>query len=190
MNKIKKIGLIVEDNSDYESFRIIINRIVNNKKLSFAKFVGSGCGKIKRKAQAYCRILEKRGCDLLILVHDLDRNNYDELERDLKSKFITLKPHFICIPKEEIEAWFLSDPDAIKKCLNLKRKPLIKGNPENISSPKEYLLNQVKSCSNNEKIYLHTKHNEQLSREVSIDLIKNQCNSFEKFYNFICSQKF
>lgn len=190
MSKIKKIGIIVEDESDFESFRNLIRRITNKDRLSFAKHIGNGCGKIRRKAQDYCRNLENRGCDLLLLVHDLDKNNLVELEQDLSKKFKSSKPHFICIPTEELEAWFLSDPEGIKEALNLKRKPNVKGQPETISSPKEYLGHQIKSCSDNEKIYLNTKHNALLSSKVSIALIKQKCVSFDKFHTFILDKKY
>ncbi len=48
--KIKAIGLIVEDNSDFKSFKIIISRILKRDNLTFKKQIGNGCGKMRRKA--------------------------------------------------------------------------------------------------------------------------------------------
>jgi len=83
--KIKAIGLIVEDNSDFDSLKIIISRVVEKSNLTFKKAIGNGCGKMKRKAISYANSLSQKGCDLIILVHDLDRNNLATLQKELDS---------------------------------------------------------------------------------------------------------
>lgn len=192
MTKITKIGIIAEDESDFEATKIIVKRIIDNDKIGFKPRISNGCGKLKRKAYDYAVDLHKRGCNLLLLFHDLDRNNLTQLEKDLQEKLNgnPFENYFVCIPIEELEAWYLSDPESIKKTLNLKRKPKIKGKPEAIKSPKEYLGELIYSCSDKEKIYLNTKHNQMLSENVSIELMKTNCKSFEKLYNFINKQTF
>ncbi len=192
MTKIKRIGIIAEDNSDYDALKIIVKRIINNDKIGFKSRTSNGCGKLKRKAFDYAVDLSNRGCDLLLLFHDLDRNNLVELQKELQEKLHKnpISNYFICIPIEEIEAWFLSDPECIRNTLNLKKTPKIKAKPETIASPKEYLESLVSSCSDKEKIYLNTKHNSLLSANVSIDLIRQECNSFEKLFDFIKQQKY
>lgn len=81
MNKIKQIGIIAEDNSDVEVIKILIKRILNRNDFGFKKMVGNGCGKLRRKAYDYALNLKNKGCDMLILFHDLDRNNYKTLYR-------------------------------------------------------------------------------------------------------------
>jgi hypothetical protein len=192
MSKIKRIGIIAEDESDYEASRTIVKRIIKNDKIGFRPRTSNGCGRLKRKAFDYAVDLNSRGCDLLLLFHDLDRNNLAELEKELEEKLAKnpISSYFICIPIEEIEAWFLSDPECIKNTLNLKRIPKIKAQPETILSPKEYLCSLVSSYSDREKIYLNTKHNALLSENISIDLMKEKCKSFKKLYDFIMTQKF
>jgi hypothetical protein len=192
MNKVKCIGIIAEDNSDFESSKILIKRIIKKENIRFKKAIGNGCGKIRRKANDYSSDLQKRGCNLLILLHDLDRFNLLDLKKELEEKLETapIDNYFVCIPIEELEAWFLSDPNGIKHALNLKRAPNIKGLPEHILSPKEKLEELVSICSNKEKIYLNTKHNELIASKISIDKAKEKCISFKQFHDFLLKQKY
>ncbi len=192
MSRIKSIGIIAEDDSDFESTKIIIRRIIGIDKMPFKKAIGNGCGKVRRKALDYANNLQKKGCDLIILIHDLDRHDVTSLREDLEGKLksASVFNRFICIPTEEIEAWFLSDPHGIKDALNLKRIPNISGKPETISSPKEKLGECVYLCSNKEKIYLNTKHNEILSKTISINLMRQKCPSFDLLYSFISEHKY
>jgi len=187
MSKITRIGIIAEDESDFEATKVIVKRIIKTDKIGFKPRTSNGCGKLKRKAFDYAVDLHRRGCDLLILFHDLDRNVLVQLEKELQEKLNgnPFENYFVCIPIEELEAWYLSDPESIKKTFNLKRKPKIKAKPETIKSPKEYLGELIYSCSDKEKIYLNTKHNQMLSENVSIQLMRTNCKSFEKLYDFI-----
>jgi hypothetical protein len=186
MRKIKTIGIIAEDNSDFATARKLILRITN-RRLKFKKQIGDGSGKLKRKADDYCTVLHARGCDAVILLHDLDRNQLQGLKAELEQKILNspVKIKFVCIPVEEIEAWIISDPLAIKQALNLRRLPKFSGKPESVTSPKEKLQNEIKRCANNSFTYITTVHNEKIAEHLSIDAAKTKCPSFALFYNFI-----
>ncbi|WP_223815898.1 DUF4276 family protein [Adhaeribacter rhizoryzae] len=190
--KVTSIGLIVEDNSDFDSFKTIIRRILNKDNLSFKKAIGNGCGKLKRKASSYASTLSQRGCEMVILVHDLDRNNLASLETELK-KLMEDSPapyNFVCIPIEEIEGWFLSDTLTIKEAFNLLNEPRLSGNPELIKSPKEKLAEIIYLGSNKSKRYLNTKHNLILSEKVRIEEMKSKCPSFRLFCDFLLQYEY
>jgi len=68
------VGIIAEDDSDIDSARVLIHRISGNNKIGIRKFIGKGCGKIKRKCHAWANQLNMKGCSTLILIHDLDTN--------------------------------------------------------------------------------------------------------------------
>lgn len=188
---IKSIGIIVEDTTDYEAAKILIQRVTGKDNLTFKKAVSNGCGKLRRKALDYTNDLTKRGCQMVIIIHDRDKNGHDELMSELSKivKPTTAKIKYICIPIEEMEAWFISDPQSIKESFNLKRLPKFKGNPETISSPKEVLAEQVYLCSDKSTIFL-TKHNQKLAGVVSIDKAKEKCKSFSSLVEFLEKQTY
>ncbi len=181
-----KVGIIAEDDSDVESAKILIRRIADKDKITFKKFVGQGCGRIKRKCHSWALNLHLKGCRYLILIHDLDRNELKKLKSDLEDAVSPspITPYLICIPVEEMEAWWLSDPAAIKNALNLKNIPKIIGNPQDIQSPKEHIGKLVNQYSEKTKVFLNTEHNPVIAEHL--DLIKaRQCNSFIPFFDFV-----
>lgn len=181
------VGIIAEDDSDFISARVLIRRIAGNDNIAIHKFIGKGCGKIKRKCNAWAKELSRKGCKTLVLIHDSDGNRLDDLRRKLANALepSPIKKRLICIPVQEFEAWLLSDPEAIKKGLNLRKNPVVKGLPERIDSPKEHLGLLIQRASNGEKIYLNTKHNVKIAEVLSIDRAKRFCPSFIPFYEFI-----
>ncbi len=190
MSKVKCIGIIAEDLSDFESTKIIIRRITTKQNIAFKQSIAGGCAKLRRKAGDYALNLKSRGCDILILVHDRDRSDLKSLRLELSSilKANPFPKYLICIPTEEIEAWFLSDPSGIKRALNLKKLPKTKGLPENILSQK--LRDLVFLCSNKEKRYLNTTHNSIIAAHVSLDVLKTRCPSFKELYDFVVAQQY
>jgi hypothetical protein len=184
------VGVIAEDDCDVDSIRVLIHRIAKNKGIKINKFVGKGCGKLRRKCNAWARILSQKKCSVLILVHDLDANNLKDLRKRIQDSLdpCPIAKHLICIPVQEIEAWLLSDADAIKESMNLSKRPKVDGPPENIDSPKEYLEKLVYKTSGGEKIYLNTKHNAKIAEIVSIDKANKLCPSFQPFYEFVRNQ--
>ncbi len=192
MTRVRRIGLIVEDESDYLSIRTLVKRITNQERLGFRKIVGHGCGRISNKCLSWSQNLYYRGCDTLILVHDLDKKNIAELKEELELKLhqskITNK--LVCIPVEELEAWLLSDPEVLLKLFRLERLPKIGNNPESITSPKEKLRDYIRNCSGKKSTYLNTKHNELIARHISIDAIYEKCQSFVSFHDFLAKQKY
>src|SRR5579872_6564106 len=110
------VGLIAEDRSDIEVIKTLIEKIVPNRKPSYSQRSGGGCGRVMRKATSWAEDLYRVGCNLLIIFHDLDRKNFKELESSLKSKIkdCLIKYKVVVIPIEEIEAWLLTDSEAIE----------------------------------------------------------------------------
>ncbi|MDB5162718.1 MAG: hypothetical protein JWN28_325 [Candidatus Saccharibacteria bacterium] len=183
---IGHIGIISEDSTDFETIRILISKIVDTDGIGFKSKVGNGCAKIRSKCVAWAQDLKNRKCDILIVVHDLDRNDHKKLKAELTSKLSlsAIRNNLVCIPVEEIEAWLIADPIGIKTSLGLKRIPRFSGNPETITSPKEKLREAIFQCSGKE-IFYQTSINPRIAGSIDISLVYNKCPSFKEFYDYI-----
>jgi hypothetical protein len=183
----KTIGVIAEDDSDVESVKVLVHRIANNPNIGIKKSVGKGCGKIKRKCFGWSGDLKRRGCSLLILIHDRDTNNLNDLKTKIHNALnpCPIRIFLICIPIQELEAWLLSDPKGIQTALHMKKPPKVKGLPETINSPKERLGELIRIASQGEIEYINTEHNPKIAEKISINLVKEKCPSFKPFYDFV-----
>ncbi|MGO9287385.1 MAG: DUF4276 family protein [Polyangia bacterium] len=102
--------------------------------------------------------------------------------------FVHVDPeHLLCIPIEEIEAWLLSDPEAIATAIGLANPPKVPQNTETIPSPKEFLQRLVRRASNGERIYVHTQHNEKVAEYLHFGRVR-RCSSFVPFYDFVAGR--
>lgn len=181
------IGIIGEDITDVTSFKLLTKRISGRSDLKFKPRYGNGCGALMRKCGVWANLLFSEGCNLLIVVHDSDKNNPSEIHDKLsaKLKLTAFTNHIIVVPTQEIEAWLLSDPAAIKKAMKLDSLPRIRSNIETINDPKEYLEEIVSRFSGNRRIYNHASDNDKISSIISIEEIRRKCPSFSIFYDFI-----
>lgn len=181
------IGIIAEDDSDVECIKHIVLRNHPGRKIGFKKFVGHGCGKISRKANAWAEIFKKQGCNAIILIHDLDRNEKEVLYKKICKAFLPspIKKYCICIPIEELEAWLLSDENAFKAIFNIKSILRLPQHPESIKSPKEYISKIVRSATENKVDYLNTKHNEKLAKIIDLNKIESKCPAYNELKTFI-----
>lgn len=187
MNKAisKRIGLIVEAQSDFETVKEIIAKISTKTKIVLKKALGKGCGKIRVKCRRMAIDLDNKGCEGLIIIHDLDDN--DELE--LRKRILySINPnpigdYAIVIPIKAIEAWLLSDMKAIMNVFNYKKGKIKEiPNTEKIDKPKTYLTNLVNKRM--KKRYLNTAHNSKIAKKMDLNKIM-KCKSFHPLLDYI-----
>jgi hypothetical protein len=116
---------------------------------------------------------------LLILVHDSDSADPRELAQELSTALRTcpIDPHVVVIPIREIEAWLLSDPNAIRDGLNLRSTPSRIANPETILDPKRKLREIIQSKSQGRKVYINTIHNARIAEHLALAQLR-ACRSF------------
>jgi uncharacterized protein DUF4276 len=181
-----KVGVIAEDDSDVDVLKILAQKISGTQNFKVKKFVGNGCGKLKSKCLLWAKNLKLQGCKMVVLMHDLDNKDIDKLKGELKKAFspCPIKDSLIVIPIQEIEAWLLSDEDAIYAALNLKHKVRKIPNPESIFDPKKKLGEIIHLKSGKTKRYLNTKHNKKIALCLNLDRIR-KCNSYVPLENFI-----
>ena len=178
------IGCIAEDVSDVSVMYELTAKIIPSNSYSFKKFVGGGCGKLRLKCTAWAQNLLDRGCSHLVVLHDLDTNDETKLRNELEGKIndIRFEAKIVLIPVQEIEAWLLSDAEAIRQVFNMKKTPKVPANPESVSNPKEKLRDVVWAGA--EKKYINTIHNEKIASALELSKI-NTLKSFRPYPIFL-----
>jgi hypothetical protein len=179
-----RIGVIAEELNDVEVLYELTSKLIPESAFSFKQFLGHGCGKLRRKCSAWAETLLGRGCSFLVVIHDLDRCDEAELRASLDTqiKDSQFQLTVILIPIEEIEAWLLSDPNALQTVFKMRKAPKIPKRPERISSPKEFLSDLV--TQNSRAQYLNTIHNRRIASALRIESL-NCCPSFARYPKFI-----
>lgn len=187
-----KIAIIAEDSTDCEAVKEIVHRVRDNKTTT-KPWDPRGCSHLRRKLERQLNLLYQQGCNAFILIHDLDRNpangslnDEEKLRKDLeklvaKSKLPANQPYIICIPIEELEAWFWSDPKVIAYVGQGKGKP--KTNPHLVCKPKEELIKL--SIDEKRKPRYSTNMNADLAKILDLELCSDRCPSFKQLVNFL-----
>ncbi len=182
--KSKAIGIIGEDDSDIEVIKAIISKYLPPSAFHVSRFIGHGCGVIRRKTEGWARVLWRKDCRFLILLHDADSTDESTLRVELEA--IVAKTEFsrfvVAIPVREVEAWLLSDPAAIQAAMGLPKPLIIKGNTEVLQDPKTFLRRLVWKAG--KKRYLHTVHNKRIAARAKLSSLR-RCNSFSKLDQFM-----
>jgi Domain of unknown function (DUF4276) len=136
--------------------------------------------------------MAKAGCNAFIIIHDLDRNpennslnDESKLRAKLESSSSVVTNKYICIPIEEMEAWFWSDPEVIKYIG--KGKGSAKSSPHMISQPKEKLIELSKG--ENRKPRYSTNMNVELAEMFDLEICADRCSSFKDLVAFLKSLK-
>jgi Domain of unknown function (DUF4276) len=183
------IALIAEDDTDCKAVRKIIHRVLGND-IGTKNWASKGCSTLKRKLPSKLKAMSNDGCTAFIIIHDLDRspqngnlNDEAELRQVLEkasSELSSVKKH-ICIPAEELEAWFWSDPNVIKHIGRGKGKA--HPNPHLVVKPKEKLIEL--SAGENRKPRYSTNMNVELAEILDLDICSKYCPSFQELIRFL-----
>ncbi|UQA54615.1 DUF4276 family protein [Polyangium aurulentum] len=187
-----RIGLLAEDDTDCDALEVLVRRLaieINAIRPGFKKFGGHGAARLRNKAEPTLREMVREGCTGAVLVHDLDRdpingqlNDARALRADLQR--IAVPPglsRLICIPVEELEAWFWSDPEVIQHIGRDKGKASV--SPHLIKKPKEALINLSRGA--NRKPRYRTSDNPRLAERLNLSLCAQRCPSFRELRDFI-----
>jgi hypothetical protein len=187
------IAILAEDDTDCDTLRKIVHRVLG-KETKTKKWSTGGCSKLRRKLTANLTTLSQAGCNAFIVVHDLDRNPQNNALNDEVKLRQTLESSaakapgtnkHICIPIEEIEAWFWSDPDVV---LHVgKGKGSAQKNPHLLPQPKEALIKL--SIGENRKPRYSTNMNVELAEMLNLEICADRCPSFKALQDFLCSLK-
>jgi len=186
------IALIAEDDTDCDAIREIIYRALGNRSVKTKKWASKSCGTLRKKLAAKLNAMSNEGCNAFVIVHDLDRNPQNGSLNDegnlrtileVAASEIKSINRYICIPIEELEAWFWADPETIKLVGRGKGKAQV--NPHQIKSPKEELIKL--SIGENRKPRYSTNMNVELASRLNLDLCSDRCPSFDNLLKFLRS---
>ena len=185
MAKHKRIGIIAEDISDFDSLTKLIPKIKKDNYV-FRKALGKGCGRLRSKGHRFSKVLRDQGCARLIIIRDSDGKDVGKLKEEIRNAIdpAPIDDHVIVIAVQELESWLLADIKAVHQVFSSRRRPPKEiASPERISGPKEYLRNFIKT--NYGKQYLNTIHNSKIAEKASISKIAKKCRSFEDLVCFV-----
>jgi hypothetical protein len=178
------MGIIAEDDSDVAVLREITSSLLKPHRIGFKRFVGNGCGKLRRKCGAWARNLVQQGCRWIVVVHDLDVHDEEGLRAELTAAVVPAgaQASVVLIPKREIEAWLLYDGHAIAEAFREKHRPKLPGNPESLRDPKKHLRDSIWKTYRKE--YLNTVHNCLIAKYIKLSLLERSA-SFAPHVNFV-----
>ncbi len=187
----RRFGVISEDQTDGDVIRVVIHRLAGEEvpvKVRGQK----GCSKIKAKAaRIIADLVAKNDVSDIIVVHDLDRNPApNQLNDEAQLRQLLLDccqtrcaeiRRLICIPVEELEAWFWSD-EAVVKTVG-RGYGNAHPTPHRIASPKEAL--QRLSRGVNAKPRYTTQDNPDLASKLNLEVCAKRCPSFRSLIDFV-----
>lgn len=185
----QKIAIFAEDDTDCDAIREIIHRVLG-RSVPIKKWASKGCSTLKRKLTAKLKVMSSQGCDVFIIVHDLDRNpktgqlNDENDLRKLLEASASSVPNItkhICIPIEELEAWFWADQNVIQHVGRGKGR--CHPNPRLLEKPKENLIRL--SVGENRKPRYSTNMNIKLAAMLNLSVCASRCKSFKELLDFL-----
>jgi len=68
-----RIGIIAEEQNDVEVMYALTCKLTAENNFSFRKFVGYGCGKLRKKCRAWAENLVAGGCTHLVVLSEVCR---------------------------------------------------------------------------------------------------------------------
>lgn len=178
------LGVIAEDDTDCETLEVLAKRIVHEK-LRVKPRRGKGCSQVKAKAARWVHDLAKAGCSFVIIVQDRDRSDENSIRKHYEAAPLPSGvERLVCVPVEELEAWFWSD----QKLLAAVGGRTVKAhdNPHLLSSPKEKLASL--SRRGGVKPTYSTNDNPRLAKTLALDLCAKRCPAFHEFREFLLTK--
>lgn len=184
------IGIIGEDDTDVRTVKVLLRRILPDSiGIRTRAPATGGCARMRRCAAMFMRELVNGGCNALVIVHDLDLNpennqlnSIEALRQQLnKIPYPQNAERLICIPVEELEAWFWSDQDILDHVGRGGAKAAL--HPHSIRKPKEE-LRRLSAKFHRKPVY-STNMNEELAAKLNIQICAERCESFKQLHNFV-----
>jgi hypothetical protein len=185
----KRVGVLAEDQSDCDAIAVIIRRLRSDN-LGINSFGAKGAARLMRKALPRINQWLEKGCVAFIVVHDLDRDKATGALRDqatLRRELEAIEyprgaeQRLICVPVEELEAWFWSDQQVLDKVAR-GNPAKASHHPNKINDPKGEL---VRLSRRNGKSQYSTNDNKELAALLDLQICAQRCPEFAELRHFI-----
>lgn len=190
-NSSLRIGIVAEDETDCDALEILVRKISGASSVGIERRFGNGCSRLKRKLRPWLGELERRGCAAVVVVHDLDRHPVTKQLNDERALRVDLEAvqtpasmiRHICIPREELEAWFWSDINVLRYVARDTGYCKECHQPELLPCPKEALMKLSRSSGGRARY--STNENRKLAELLNVDVCARKCPAFAELRMFL-----
>lgn len=184
-------AVLGEDDSDAQTLKVLVRRLANDDHLPIKCKSFSGYGEMLRKGRRCIDVLERLGCTHAVVCCDADGPDGASRRREITEKIVaTTRLAAKCgivVAVQELEAWILADISAVRHLFSSWCPEALSGEPERVSSPKEY-LEKLSRQQNKRPIYAHATHNPQVAKYLDLDVLYRRCPSFRPLKAFVCGE--
>ncbi len=188
------LGVLAESDNDCKVIDVVVRRIFEARGVKSGAWrlrtrAGNGCATLRRRTERWLVDLAKEGCTAAVVVHDLDRdpsngslNDEARLARELAAIPVPRELGvLICIPVEEIEAWFFSSEKALERACGKPQKAV--ASPHLIAKPKEKLRDMSRGA--NKKPRYSENENHKLAEDLDVAECRKRCPAFAALVHFV-----
>lgn len=173
-----RIGVIGEGRSDCESVKAIV--LSARRDTTVELRAAGGSGNIVRRGEALIGALHIAGCASVVVVHDLDSAEEHTLRARLLSVHCQIR-RLICIPMQELEAWFWADPAIVREVGRGRGKAVV--SPHLVKDPKEKL--KLLSMGPSGKARYSVNDNPRLAQKLDHTICAQRCLAFRQLLDFV-----
>ncbi len=166
-----RVGLVVEGPDDEEVIKKIFEKL---HRLQPRVRIARGNGNLRRKIEAYQKLLLGRNCNKIIVLKDLDSANLSELQNEINPKL--LRNAKFCVAVQSIESWILADNQALTEVIGHTIRPIY--TPEDIGDPKDEIRRIFRQHG---KQYIPKRDLPELASKIRLSVVRKRCPSFKRF---------
>jgi hypothetical protein len=181
-------GILGEDDSDVETLKVLVQRIIKDRRLKIITKGFGCCGDMLNKGKRELISMKGLGCKKFIICHDSDENEPVEVRKKVHEMIVKPSglagPFCIVVPVREIEAWILADIGSVTNVISSWKPSPIKTSTERIAKPKEHLEKLSRSAKGFTR-YDYTIHNPSVAKHLDLEVVRRKCPSFHPLYDFL-----
>ena len=87
-------GVLGEDKSDFQTLKILVQRLADKKKVDIRGKGYTGCGELLKKGGEDLKLLSDMGCTRFIIAHDADQRDSKEVGQMVRDKITAASAKF------------------------------------------------------------------------------------------------